>query len=219
MTGNDLGKGALYALANAGRLIQDAIVLFRDRRYPSAVTLAVYSREELGRARILLDLAASLAPDQALAPQDVRDACDEHVEKLRKGQAGTVLRFDHGPPKGLSSLAVNPGHPQHRAARAFIDGAVRAKRRRDADDAHQLRLHSLYVEPDESGSWNRPSDISPLAAYNILNDVAGDYSQRWDEAVSHALLGPLLASTDHTVHLPEPSFPDRPPEPQESRGA
>jgi AbiV family abortive infection protein len=215
MNANDLVQGSFYALANAGRLIHDAVFLFKDQRYASAVTLAVYCREELGRARILLDRASSLAPDQAITPQDVRDACNQHLAKLRHGQAATVLRFHAGPPKGLSTLAVDPMHPQYREARTFIDAATGAKRKRDPDDAHELREQSLYVEPDESGSWNQPPLLSPTAAYNLVNDVAGDYSSFWHDAPSDPLLGPLLASTGHSVQLQRPLFPDRPEAPRE----
>jgi AbiV family abortive infection protein len=49
-------EGATYALEQCGLLLRDANLLYRNGSYSSAVALALFAREELGRYRILLGL-------------------------------------------------------------------------------------------------------------------------------------------------------------------
>jgi AbiV family abortive infection protein len=49
-------EGAVYALEQCGMLLRDANSLYRSASYATAVALAAFAREELGRWRILLDL-------------------------------------------------------------------------------------------------------------------------------------------------------------------
>jgi AbiV family abortive infection protein len=49
-------EGAAYALEQCGLLLRDANLLYRSGSYASAVALAAFAREELGRWKILRDL-------------------------------------------------------------------------------------------------------------------------------------------------------------------
>jgi AbiV family abortive infection protein len=49
-------RGAVYALEQCGLLLRDANVLYRAKAYASAVVLAAFAREELGRWRLLVGL-------------------------------------------------------------------------------------------------------------------------------------------------------------------
>jgi len=53
-------EGAAYALEQCGLLLRDANLLYRSGSYGSAVALAAFAREELGRWRILLELRKKL---------------------------------------------------------------------------------------------------------------------------------------------------------------
>src|SRR2546422_11027789 len=46
-------RGAWYSLEQCGRLLSDAILLYREKSYSSAVALAMIGREELGKHRML----------------------------------------------------------------------------------------------------------------------------------------------------------------------
>jgi len=49
-------EGAAYALEQCGLLLRDANLLYRSGSYASAVALAAFAQEELGRWKMLLDL-------------------------------------------------------------------------------------------------------------------------------------------------------------------
>jgi hypothetical protein len=49
-------EGAVYALEQCGLLLRDATLLYRNDSCASAVALAAFAREELGRWKILLTL-------------------------------------------------------------------------------------------------------------------------------------------------------------------
>jgi AbiV family abortive infection protein len=57
LTAKQIAKGINAAKANARRLANDAILLLESKRYPTAVSLAVLSIEESGKAPILRALA------------------------------------------------------------------------------------------------------------------------------------------------------------------
>jgi hypothetical protein len=48
-------EGAVYALEQCGLLLRDANLLYRNGSYSSAVAVALFATEELGRWSILLD--------------------------------------------------------------------------------------------------------------------------------------------------------------------
>jgi hypothetical protein len=45
-------KGAWYPLEQCGRLLSDAVALYRQKSYSTAVALAMIGREELGKYRM-----------------------------------------------------------------------------------------------------------------------------------------------------------------------
>jgi hypothetical protein len=52
-------RGAGYALQQCGLLLRDASLLYRSDSYSSAVVLAAFAREELGKWMMLLDAHSS----------------------------------------------------------------------------------------------------------------------------------------------------------------
>ena len=59
VTANFLLEGAYYALEQCGLLLRDAVQLYNGSSYATAVVLAAFAREELGREKILLALQGS----------------------------------------------------------------------------------------------------------------------------------------------------------------
>jgi AbiV family abortive infection protein len=53
-------QGAVLALEQCGHLLHDANWVYRSDSYATAVVLAAFAREELGRAGILFDLRAKV---------------------------------------------------------------------------------------------------------------------------------------------------------------
>src|SRR5438128_9912470 len=101
LSAHDLLEGAMYAMEQAGHLLHDAVGLYERGRYSSAVVLGVYAREEMGRAEIFLGKRKEALAAGSVSPDSVIKACGDHVNKLRRGQAGVTLRWgpEHEPPK------------------------------------------------------------------------------------------------------------------------
>jgi AbiV family abortive infection protein len=55
VTKDNLFKGAWYAIEQCGLLLQHAVILHNAKAYSTAVAVASFAREELGRFKILLD--------------------------------------------------------------------------------------------------------------------------------------------------------------------
>ncbi len=60
-------KGAVYALQQSGLLVRDANILYRAGSYASAVVLATFAREELGRWKLLLKLRREVIQGKKLS--------------------------------------------------------------------------------------------------------------------------------------------------------
>jgi AbiV family abortive infection protein len=80
-------EGAVYALEQCGLLLRDANSLYRSGSYATAVALAAFAREELGRWRILLDLRREVLDGRAVTIEEIKDRCDDHVTKQKSGNA------------------------------------------------------------------------------------------------------------------------------------
>src|SRR5215813_58449 len=85
-------KGAAYALEQCGLLLRDANVLYRNDSYSSAVALAAFAQEELGRHSILLDLRRKVLRGGGVTIKEIQIRCGDHVRKQGAGMASIVTR-------------------------------------------------------------------------------------------------------------------------------
>lgn len=180
LTANDLFRGALCALEQAGHLINDAVALYEGGRYANSLVLGVYCREEIGRSELLVSIGKELAPGRGIAIDVLRRRCVEHTRKLREGQQGVTLPLTGQQGGKLGGLRASPASPEYRGARENVDKAVASKRRRDAPEAHERRMRALYVGPLDDGGWNRPSQETAETVFSLLDAIASDYSLRLD---------------------------------------
>ena len=198
---DDLLHGAFYALEQAGRLLHDVVVLWGNERYSSAVVLAVFAREEIGRFKLLVR-----EREEAIAagPRDVgavRKLCSDHLSKLRAAPGGVTLRFDASAPelKGWS----DPSHANFERAQAILDRRMAAKRENTPRRSHANRLAALYVDFDEDKVWNRPGTMTAVDAGLFLQEVANDYSLLY----SYIRAAPLAYQEVFRAYA---GWPDRP---------
>jgi AbiV family abortive infection protein len=213
LSADELLYGAMYAMEQAGLLLHDAVGLYEGGRYSSAIALAVFAREEIGRAGILQEKWREALTAGPVPADSVIEACYDHVEKLGRGQAGVALRC--GPEHAETLKPLFGGDPQSEAwrkARAFVDERVKRKGRRDPQDTHEKRKRALYVEPRETGSgWNRPCETSKEEARRLLEDVGNDYGVRLgnlqtrDEELAEA-----ASQWKECPKLPDPIWPSFP---------
>lgn len=177
-------EGSWSALEQAGRLLHAAVGVY-DRCDPgTALALAMFGREEVGRSRILRTLAQEVETGATFNAAEVTKRCEDHVRKQREGATGTTLRVV--PPSQLAKAAqsrVNNAHgsPEWKAACDEISAAVASKAKRDPQDRHDMREKALYVDLDSnSKSWSRPCTIDATVAREHIEDAVGDYAIECD---------------------------------------
>src|SRR5438445_5046430 len=85
MTPKILLQGAWYAFEQCGILLRDAVTLYERGSRATAVGLAMLAREELGKARILLDFwSDAMNKRRRVSAAEVRSKLDNHEEKQRR---------------------------------------------------------------------------------------------------------------------------------------
>jgi AbiV family abortive infection protein len=172
-------EGAAYALEQCGLLLRDANVLYRNGSYSSAVALALFAREELGRYRILLDLRKDVLGGKHFTIEEIGKRCKKHEHKQEAGMLSFVMRIVTDIPLGGvlgTYLNVEHGSKAWRTAREQLQQAqqtIPVKR-------HNQRMSALYVDAVAPDAWSRPTkEISQLSAYQNLQDAANDYSGQY----------------------------------------
>jgi AbiV family abortive infection protein len=217
-------KGYALALEQCGLLLSDACELYEGESFATALVLAAFAREELGRSRILLGFWRRAAGGEPITVQQIKAACDNHVDKQRAGMLSTVMRGTQETRLGqlLWEVAKNPLQSQKwKDARAALEQVNKKFLRSTPDERHNARMTSLYVEPQSRTEWNRPANKSAKEAYEFLVDAVNDYRGRF-QAWYVGSPADLLQHTDPVLYralermsgrptLPtpvDPSWPD-----------
>ena len=177
VTQEHLLKGAAYALQQSGLLLRDANTLYRSGAYASAVVLAAFGREELGRWKLLLKLRKEVVTGKQLSLDDVKKSCGDHVGRQRAATLSVTLR-DTGSGSVLKAMSkADFGSDEWRSAREAADKLVALKKKRLPDDRHLTRMSALYVDPISLTEWNRPAKkVTKEFARDFIMDAANDYS-------------------------------------------
>ncbi|TLY39160.1 MAG: AbiV family abortive infection protein, partial [Nitrospirae bacterium] len=124
-------RGSWYSLEQAGRLLRSAVTLFDGGDPSTAVVLAMFGREGLGRSQILRQLAAKVKAGEKLTAKQISKSCEGHLAKQEAAVLSTTLRVD--PNTRLSAAVqtrVRAGFHSEagRKASAEIEEATKAKR-------------------------------------------------------------------------------------------
>jgi AbiV family abortive infection protein len=183
---NYLLQGAVFALEQCGLLLRDARILCEAGSYASAVVLAAFAREELGRYRILRRLWQRTVAGESFSVKQIRKRCEDHVEKQREGMFSIVQRPDSNIALGQllrARSSVAPGGSEWQNLSEEIDKITESQKKRTPGNRHERRMKALYAEPLESG-WNRPAEISEAAARDFLTDAINDYAGQQDRYVN-----------------------------------
>ena len=169
-------EGSWCALEQAGRLLNAAVGVHDRGDAGTALALALFGREEVGRSRILRALAGEVARGATLDATGVAKRCRDHSTKQREGASGTTIRI---PAQSGLSQAVQTrgsgayGSPEWQTADDAIKDAVARKAKRDPQDWHALRERALYVDLSWNATgWSRPSTIHAADAREHIDDAA-----------------------------------------------
>lgn len=190
----DLLKGLWYSLEQCGRLLKSAGVLYEEKDYSTAVGVAMFAREELGKHRLLrAEWKTAVETGKLQSAEQVRKICEDHVEKQKQGQMSVTLMPESSSKLGraLTARATSrPGNPGFQAAEEVMQEAIEAKAKHSPTERHEKRLEAFFVDLDDSGvDWRRPSEtISREVAQRELNDATNDYAGQWDRFSHTGLL-------------------------------
>jgi AbiV family abortive infection protein len=180
-------EGAFYALEQCGRLLGDAAHLYNAGSFASAVVLAAFAREELGRERILLSLRAKILAGGTVTVDEIKAACLDHAGKQKVGMLSIQITTDDGDTRLAQVLrtrmTTSPQSPEYQAAEAELNTITKALQRRAPNDRHSQRAAALYVEPLSENRWNRPADTSQLLAHQFIQSAQNDYMPERDRRI------------------------------------
>jgi len=211
-------EGAVYALEQCGLLLRDANLLYRSGSYASAVALAAFAREELGRYRILLDLRTEVLGGDHLTIKKIQDRCKKHEHKQEAGMLSFVMRVDTDTALGGllgTYLNVKHGSEEWKTAREQLEQA----RQSIPVERHKQRMSALYVDAVAPDLWSRPTrEISQISAHAYLQDATNDYSGQYDRYINPETYKPddpeLYTALETWIGrptLPPPERPELPP--------
>jgi AbiV family abortive infection protein len=160
-----LMRGGWLALEQGGRLIRDAEILFKAGSHSSAVALALLSREEVAKAKMLFDLWICASRVETISQEMVlrKIRALNHIRKQRLAATSFSAPLD--------VERISGGGPLEEILKYFDEVAgARARRREQA----------LYVDPlSDHLEWRRPADIEPAEAETIIADARMDYWQQY----------------------------------------
>jgi AbiV family abortive infection protein len=203
-------KGYALALEQCGLLLRDACALYESRSFATAMVLAAFAREELGRSKILLGFWRRSQSGSPVTLKEINAACSSHEQKQRAGMLSTVLRGTRETRLGQllwDSMRNPPPSQAWKDARAALDQFSEKLRKRAPDERHSTRMLALYVEPKSQTEWNRPADKSAKEAYEFLVDATNDYSLRLQNGY---VSSGLLQHTDAALYNALMAMHDRP---------
>jgi AbiV family abortive infection protein len=211
-------EGAAYALEQCGLLLRDANLLSQSGSYASAVALAAFAQEELGRWKMLRDLRTKVICGDSVTIKKIQTRCGDHVRKQEAGVMSTVMRTDKD--SGLGKLlqtraSAKPGSQEWKTADEEIKRLDRQKTKRAPVDRHEQRTSALYVDAVSLDRWNRPiKEISPTSAYERLQDAANDYSMQYDRYTNPEIYKPddpeFYTALEKWTGRPTLACPERP---------
>ncbi len=173
---DNLLEGAFHALSHAGALIRDAVLLLGAGRFSSALVLAVFALEEVGRHRIYLQESARLPSGGTVKLTDLEAKTHPHVEKIRRSDTETRVTLPKDLAEQLAEVSRRPSQPETKEVLAKIRRHARRQHRHDPDALHERRKRALYVQPLEKGLWSLPSATTEEEARRVIGDALTHYA-------------------------------------------
>jgi len=210
VTRSALLEGAWFALEQCGRLLKDAGTLYSVGSYSSAVALAMFAREELGRHGILIEMWKRAAAGSPPTAEEIQKACDDHITKQREGQLSVTYRGRMDSQMGKASqqqMEHPPGSPEFTKAQEMWEAFKDRRLKETPSERHQTRMEALYVDINDDGqTWNRPCETEKDLAHGALEDAMNDYRNRRGNLLTPAVLEAIDADLNAAVQ----AWPDRP---------
>jgi AbiV family abortive infection protein len=169
--------GSHYALVQCGKLLTSAAILYNAGDHATAMVLAAFAHEELGRSRILRGQGKKVLDGKPVSITGIRAACENHVMKQKWGQLSVDYKFTS---KSVATkvlpILTNPESPECHEARRQLEVGIKKKKSRAPEVRHEERMRSLYVEPNGGGSdWNKPWETNKELAKQFVQEAIDNY--------------------------------------------
>jgi AbiV family abortive infection protein len=215
ITSDLLAHGAVLAGEQAGILFHDAVILFRADSFSTCVALCALSREETGRAMMLLQYRELALAGQTITAKELIVRTKNHPEKLEFGMPYVPLIND--PPKRkLRELREEElGRPlytqEDREYFSRLEEHLRDTRSSIAKTDHARKLDALYLNLDPQNEvWLRPCRTGRDEALSDLHRTAVDYAFLFYDLTcpKGAELNAVLSQWAERPQLPEPIYVD-----------
>ena len=182
-------EGVWFAVEQAGKLLTSAVALCDAGDCASALALAMFGREELGRSRLLMAAAADVRGGKALTRSNIAERCRPHEGKHAAGALSIVMRPKIGD-AAYDALQKRDqaarGSPERLEAEAAVNALADAELKAAPKRRHASRMSAIYVDITKDGQgWSRPTSVDAAVARDEVNDAVNDYSvglQRFDAA-------------------------------------
>jgi AbiV family abortive infection protein len=170
-----LAIGACYAIAHAVNVLEDAALLYSQKRASSSFHLAVMAREELGRFNLLAERHHGLPANEYVDGTELLRHLQPHKIKLLAGQSVVPV------PMTLEELRVWQAAIERNdeTASSAISQQIRTRaaklKSHQVAALHQQRLKAQYVDLDpQTGQWSRPSEVSMADASTLICTVMAE---------------------------------------------
>ncbi|MFN0298952.1 MAG: AbiV family abortive infection protein [Burkholderiales bacterium] len=168
----DLAIGACCALTQSVSVLEDAAILYSQKRASSSFHLAVMAREELGRFNLLSIRHHELPTNEFVDAIKLTRQLQPHKVKLQAGQSTVPVPMS---PEHFAAWQAAIERNDEAACSA-ISQQIRAHaaqlKPHQAAELHQHRLRAQYVDFDpQSGRWSRPSEVSMAEASTLIRTV------------------------------------------------
>jgi AbiV family abortive infection protein len=178
-------EGAVYALEQAGQLLHDAHLLYKNQRYGSAIVMALFSREEIGRYQLIRKLRKGMVEaGGVVTTKNIDQECDDHVKKQKLGHLGFLIKSAPGDQLWDLLMKKTNNHwesAEYQEADRRIDAILTRWNSQLPHERHELRQKALYVEPDDSGlTWNRPKEQTKEEALKQIEGTSNAYNMAID---------------------------------------
>lgn len=172
-----LAIGACYAIAHAVNVIEDAAILYSQKRPSSSFHLAVMALEELGRFNLLVKRRHGLPANECVYATELARQLQPHKIKLLAGQSVVHVPMT---PEELRAWQTAIERNDETASSA-ISQQIRTRAAKlkphQATALHQHRLKAQYVDLDpQTAQWSRPSEVSMADSSTLIRTVLAEIS-------------------------------------------
>jgi len=159
----DYDRGLTLSEENAKRLIDDAKILFEEKRYLSAVYLAVQGIEEIGKALLFLKYK-------------------REQKKITKSQWERVF-MNHVKKLGEVQKAIN----EHCTKISFHEGVGKSKKYYSKEKSQKMIVGALKLDKEKFAyvdydflkqKWSTPMKLDMIDFEGVVKTIVYGYSQR-----------------------------------------